>query len=415
MASSDLQHDDISLVIGKPQSRIRRVKGNQREQVRAWMGEISNLSDDLHKKLLLRAFLSIRENPPPNILQAPTISGALIPTDILGYSRRLSICSEAFEASQIFLSLGYYLQERMKAQVQLRMINSIVLGICKWMNWVESKQARLTAGTEIAVVDLINLLIQKIDCLQKAKGSKRLRIGKNITHLTDLLLELAVKSNFAETFLKVMGVLKLIGEKISSSIFEKMLEEATRYQLFEQLIERIPIYSKKFLDDGRVDKIRDLAMVVPNIMGADSRFKAFVEDFWKKGGEKLPDEVRKFIRGYLGIIEGTIPMGIVLADESEGFHIFQLATALLLSWEACADSPKAAEAFNVFKLVAKNFFNIRISEEVGNIVTFDPKLHEIPGTSIEEGQVRVLRPWIEWSEGSKSRVLIRAIVEEAAK
>lgn len=407
----EAQTEDITLLIGKLRTPIKKAPRNKKKQIKAWVADSKNIS--VQSELLLRASLSIGENPLPHILQASTIIHALEPLDIIRYAKRLSLSSQTIEATAVFVGLQTALQESAAAETPSQLVRKIVASVKKWLKWVDSAHGNLTETTETALLDLILFLIRKVAPSKKLSGKKLEKFKKMILPLSDLSLGLVAKSLFPETLIRTMRLLRIISENVSISFLEEILEDDKRYQLLEEALGRMPTYVKKAAYDGRVDRLETMATSVTLIPSADLRFQAVIREIWDKKSAVLTDEVQKFIYEYLKIDQGFAPRAITLADRSEDLRIPQVASALLSSWEAREDSLKGAEAFKVLNAVAQKFFNLRICGEVGNVIEFDSRVHEFPGAPIGEGQVVIVRPWVEWTEGSRSKVIIRAIAEKS--
>ena len=406
------RRDDIPQLIGQPRAPIKKVPKNKKEHIKTWIENIRQPDDSAAPELLLRAYLSIGNSPPPQTLEASTIIDALKLEDILRFAKKLCLSSQTIEASALFAALQTALQDSVRLHPPLGSIRKIIPNLNKWLEWVDSSQASLTEATEIGLLDLLSLAISSTAHTRRLSGKQSDKAKKMIIPFLDLLFRVVAKSTYIETFTRAMKQLETVKSNFSSSFLELILEDERRHQLLEKTLERMPIYVRKAAYDGRVDRIEAVAMGASVIPGGNSRFLAVIREIWNEGVGKLTDEIQELLRGYLKIDEGIIPKSITFADRSEDLRIPQMAVALLSSWEAREDSPRAAESFKVLNSVAQRFFNLRICGQVGSVVKFDSRVHEFPRTPIGEGQVMIVRPWVEWVDGSCTKVIIRAVVEK---
>ena len=406
------QTEDIMVLIGELRTPIKKVSKSKKQQIKAWIADSKQVNNAIRSEVLLRASLSMGENPLPHTLKASTIADALEPADIIRYAKRLSLSSQTIEATAVFVGLKSALEKSAATHTSFQLVRKIVPSVKKWLKWVESIHGSLTETTEVGLLDLMEFLIHKTVPSKRLTGKKLEKIKKVILLLLDLSLGLVSKSVYSETLMRTMRLLRIISENISSSFLEDILQDDKRHQLLEKALERMPTYVKKAAYDGRVDRLETMATTFNLISNANLRFQAVISEIWDKESAVLTDEVQKFIHGYLNIDQGFTPRAITLADRSEDLRIPQVADALLSSWEAREDSPRAAESFKVLNSVAQRFFNLRICGQVGSVVEFDSRVHEFPRTPIGEGHVMIVRPWVEWVDGSRAKVIIRAVVEK---
>lgn len=402
---------DILLLIGPLQTPIQKIPTSKKQLIKAWIADNGDQNVLTQPEILLRAHLSIRENPPPQMVQASTIIGALERGDILRYSKRLCLSSQIIDATALFVGLKTAF-EKSTYQTPFQLIRKIVPSVRKWLKWVDSIEGCLTETTEIALIDFFALLAQRAAPSKGLSGKKLKSVEKMITPLFEFSLGLSAKSPHLKTLIQTMNLIGFIGEKFSISLLEDVLEDENRHRLLEQTIKRIPDHVKESAYKGRVDRIEDMSRAVRRVYTANMQFRKTICELWEKEAGTLTEEVRQFIREYLEISQGITPKSITLADQSESLQVAQLATSLLSSWEAREDSARATNAFHLLHSVAQKFFNLKICGQVKSIVQFDNRVHEFPGTPIGEGQVVIIRPWVEWTEGSHTKVIIRAIVEQ---
>ena len=75
----------------------------------------------------------------------------------------------------------------------------------------------------------------------------------------------------------------------------------------------------------------------------------------------------------------------------------------------------AAEALSSIAGLANEAFKLSLLGEEGQEVVFDAGLYElVGGASSQVERVTVIRPGVYWSDGVRTRVIVRAMVQEAS-
>lgn len=406
------QQENILLLIGELRTPIQKALRSKKQQIKAWIidekqGQVPEESD-----LLLRAYLSVGDRPTPQVLDASTIAHALQLDDILRHAKRLCLISQSIEAAALFEGLKTNLKELETPQQLPRLIRKARSAIEKWLQWVDSNHASLTEGTEKALLDIFVFLISQATPSKSMNGRMSKSGERTITPLLDLVFKVFKKSVYAGNLIRTMKEIEIVAKRCSSSFVENILESESGRQFLDHVLGSLPGFVRKAASEGRVDRLEDMVSGLNLIPRGDTTIQTAVRKIWEEERGRLSDEVQQFVHRYIEADQGMTPQPLTLSDASEDLRIPQVGTALLSSWEAHDDSPRAAESFRFLNEVAQKFFNLKICGSVGSVVDFDPKVHQFPNAPIGEGRVVIVRPWVEWAEGSRSKVIIRAIVEK---
>jgi hypothetical protein len=101
----------------------------------------------------------------------------------------------------------------------------------------------------------------------------------------------------------------------------------------------------------------------------------------------------------------------IILDRSSRVEMIslQLASSLLSAWSARLEGPKAEIAFEELTSTLRQFFSLELRGTVGEIVEYNPRLHELPAQNMKRKYVRIDRPWVEIHQGQNA-VVIKALV-----
>ena len=413
-----IQENEILHLVGESGSPLnKKIPTSKKQQIQIWLKDVEKGNIVAPPELLLRTYLSLGKSPPLQTLQGSVIGKALGPKNIPREIRKLCQISQIIDADASLSGLLDVLKKSYDPQIDYRIVGKIISDLKKdWMQWVDKRGGILAESTEVSLMNLFTFLLKRTMATSKAQERTKTKRSKKSINLMETLsvhsLELVSRSTSMKTLRLWLEQVGGIGERDADSLEDFVYKDKNRIQLFEQTIERIPSLVEKLVHDGQVESMKAIARLMEHVPGADAKFRETLQKIWNSGPGVLTEEFQIFIRSFFKMENGNLPSGeLILADPSDGLHIHHLATALMCSWDARQETPRTSEAFSVLYGLAEKVFKLKIYGEVGSIVQFDPKIHELQGVLGENGNVTIRRPRVEWSDGSHSRVIIRAIVK----
>lgn len=100
------------------------------------------------------------------------------------------------------------------------------------------------------------------------------------------------------------------------------------------------------------------------------------------------------------------------ADESQASALNYVGVCLLAAWDAATEGDKAVRALESTKRLARELFKVDLTGTPGQILQYDERQHELSSpVKPVPTTVQLIRPGVRWSDGVRTRFLIRAIVE----
>lgn len=104
----------------------------------------------------------------------------------------------------------------------------------------------------------------------------------------------------------------------------------------------------------------------------------------------------------------------IAVDESQSSSLNYVAVCLLSAWDAASEGEKAARAFESTRRLARDLFKVELTGELGQIVEYQEREHDLsPSETPVPDRVQLIRPGVRWSDGIRTRFLVRAIVKAA--
>jgi hypothetical protein len=165
------------------------------------------------------------------------------------------------------------------------------------------------------------------------------------------------------------------------------------------------------LKDGNLQLAETFFSRVRIHTGLRERAKERLTDLLAKDSAALPSAAQEWIMHSLGIESEQEGKSLLYVSSEEDPQIQNAASLLLLLWDHAGKGDTYKEMFERYRELCSAHFSLELKGDVGAVVPFDGRRHEMPGRN--SGTVRVVRPCVELVSPPSSRVVIRALVEPA--
>lgn len=162
---------------------------------------------------------------------------------------------------------------------------------------------------------------------------------------------------------------------------------------------------------GRIDTLRSLEALHA---GEEADWNGVLEYFRStctSSGATIPETSLDWLSRQS---EEATPRNLTAADESQSAALEYAAAALIAAWDAIKEGPRSRETYEAVQGLARALFRLELVGAPGDIVPFDELQQELLGASKERPvTVKLIRPGIRWSDGIRSRTVVRATAESA--
>jgi hypothetical protein len=163
--------------------------------------------------------------------------------------------------------------------------------------------------------------------------------------------------------------------------------------------------------DARLNDLEScLSAVAPDENMRERYYSALREICQTRQSELLPEAVEWVARHTES--EQTKSRTPTAADESQSAALDYVSACLLSAWDAASDGEQSKQALNNVRHMAQQLFKLDLCGIPGEIVNYDERQHELQLTTGKlPERVKIMRPSVQWSDGIRSRTLVRALVE----
>lgn len=106
-----------------------------------------------------------------------------------------------------------------------------------------------------------------------------------------------------------------------------------------------------------------------------------------------------------------LPKSLTAADESQSSDLDYVTVSLLSAWDSATDGARSARTLASIQKLARELFNVEFVNSPGEVIPYDERRHEVTESGYAaSADVEVVRPGIQWSDGTRTRFLVRAVV-----
>lgn len=405
------QLDDIAAMeslLGRAGSPIPRLGRTQRSKVRVWIAS-EPARQSLPPDVLLRAILAAGQPIERALLEPAILANSLGMNDLLQYAPRLSVFEAKVDSTAVLHGIEDGLRKS-PTPISMKVARSICSKLHRWRRWLASKRAVPSDQTAARLLQLLAVLLKRI-VRPKGKGEKtQEKIGSLAISILSLAFLPSSESPDPALLLDTLRLLEAARQFAGDERFEDLLKDPRRQWWLNSCLEILPEAIKSLAIEGRIRELDEVAATCESFPAMSEQIRNVTSNLWRTKAGLLTESVQRWLQAFLGISDKGRVGTIQLVDQSEKPEIAQLGLALLRAWDARHEGRAAMQAFETLHQVCRNFYGIRLSGEVGERFEYDPRFHEPDGEIRRTRKVILRRPWVEWREGERWRVIIRGVV-----
>jgi hypothetical protein len=346
----------------------------------------------------LRACLSTGVPPPLDLLVPQVIVSSLSLDDCLRFMPQLTHLERVLDATAVLGACSTFIRrEGLSAKrVASRLLN--------FLKGVKKARTRLSAIS----VNTLLLLVSNLIEIENPSG----RSSSQDQRLKSLLIGTAGWTSYAtdaEAFRAYLAAMNRLNSKRILSVSDIAAENLifrTELETVRGTAERIAL---KLAVDGDAEQFHLFARELYNFpVGREATLQFFERVYLDRSA--FDPHVQDSLAAVLNIHSTSLEHEIILDRSSRVEMIsLQLASSLLSAWSARLEGPKAEIAFEELTSTLRQFFSLELRGTVGEIVEYNPRLHELPAQNMKRKYVRIDRPWVEIHQGQNA-VVIKALV-----
>ncbi len=407
MAEPGLNTDSaLHQSIGEPGTHLRRIK---EKTVRADLTSfLEKQPNDLAPELRLRAYLAIGRVPEPGLLTSQILRRALSASDCASFAGLLATRHILIDADAVLSALEAFVRSDRTIRVD-RIAGTLAKTVKRWRS--DRGRPALDSASLRAYIDVLLAL------LEKAREPQSRPRAKRDTLLVRLVVFAIVDAANVGTSALQFHALKLLTAAynvIDSEISDALDELEDFRSAYDSIVRGAAEQLRRMAASGKSDEFETSARNLLRSKFTEKQTRQVLQALYVDRGQ-LDGSIQRVLAELLGMGQAEQPAEPDFeSGNAPSVQSIQLASALIRSWNAARDPQRSHEAFDELASVLRNFFEIQLKGEPGEIVEFNPLVHELPPThGSKPSHVRIIRPRVETLDSPVARVLIKALVEPA--
>jgi hypothetical protein len=401
----DIMENDLSLRVGLEGSPLRRIKTGRDAKL-----AVARLlvSPQYRPQIRLRGYLAIGRVPPSELVTEENIARALGPEDSLSnlalLARRIPFVD--VEIPLVAVSKGLLKGSSGNPRRLARKLERFATKLTS-----AKASLRLTEKSLYEFIRLVDLLAKMDSSTQRdRKPSRSPKKPQNpFGSLVKLVAFLAMASERPSRLLGVELIASLHRGR-AIDIEEQLASDADFGLALGEIWAKTMRDVEEMALEGRSSDFGRWVSVLRALPFDRGQTKLKLED-WYEDRARFPASIQASLKNLLGISASGSEAPEIIVDQSEALETTQLASILLRMWDAREEGPNAKDAFEQLQGVLEGFFGIRLRGTVGEVENFNPRVHEVGYGDRQAAKVKLVRPWVEFSQHGTTNVIVKAIVK----
>jgi hypothetical protein len=375
----------------------------------------------------LRACIKLRRRAPANLLKKENISNALSLSEASRSLHYLSVSQEYLDMSAALAALRVLANRQLSGtfdrKALLKATRELTSGLTKIARHasktkkVPESEGRsksdviLTDSTMSTAADLALLVLTRLFEQQ----SKSLRSVYPIAFRSLQSVELIWRRSFSPSATRsAVKFLSSLERMLPPNVYAELEAEPAMANLIRDSDSRLVQDATAALLDGR---LKDLEGILSLVTRDEKRRKQLLSELQeacqKRPSELIPEVVEWVARQIETGFSRTRPP--TAADESQSAALDYVVVSLLAAWDAATGSNGSSRVLESVRRLARELFKVDLTGTPGEIVSYDERQHEVKSNLLlVSNRVQLVRPGVRWSDGIRTRFLVRAIVEPAS-
>lgn len=371
-------------------------------------------SDPKAAEEALRACAILRQKPPTLLLTQENIFRTLSPVEISKSLGLLAKSRDSVSLSTVLTALRMkQLGDRTTAVQVGRAFNSNVAKILRQNTKAKesSKQVKekpAVVVTESTVADAASVVLWILIRLFELPDPKGRSVLPLAAKLIQSLGEIWRHSNRAETAELAVGFFHSLRKNLKRSVYSDLEDDIEVSEFIRDANSELVDWARFVLLDGRLKDLQTAVRIAED--GERTKMLSELQETCRTRQSQLLPQLVEWVAQE--VEQGKrIRKPLIAADQSQSSDLNYVAVSLLNAWDAAPEGDRAARTLASVERLARELFNVEFASTVGEVVRYDEGQHEItPSGTVATTSVEVVRPGVRWSDGTRTRALVRTLV-----
>ena len=362
---------------------------------------------------------------PVDLLTAQNIEGGLAAREIVRALNRLGISEVHTDLSPALQALRTAAARELSTTSESRLISDLNRAVTKKLLQLAGDESAMrpktkggrqipaqlhfTATSISSAADLALWLLRSIPETKKRKG-----IYPTALEWVRTIRALWRRTSHIAAVEAALGFLRGLRSVLTPPVYAALNADPAVVSFLEETSSALTRSAQDALLQGRLDDLKILLAIAEAQTGERTRLLLELQHLCQSRSFDIEPHIVEWVAMN---IERDSPKESPpeAADKSQSSALDTVSLCMLSAWDSANEGSRSAGTLEIVRGMARELFNLELVGTNGEIVTFDERQHElVAGTYGRPARAKLIRPAVHWSDGTRTRVLVRAVVEPAS-
>ncbi len=375
----------------------------------------------------LRACVSLRVPIPPPLLTPENLAGAFQPRDIARFIGRLAAPALYIDVSAALDALRTAITQDPPSPPAPRFLNSLTTSVTSSLFKLSASprhrqlpaprprrpnapQARFTAATISSATKLALSVLRRFTHQHGRPPARREKTVLLWARTVDALWR---TNPTLEALTPALDFAHDLRSALSPDLYSSLIAEPSVARFFSDTNSSASKFAEDALLRGSLGDLETLLFATDRTPNGRAPFVSRLREVCQTRPADLVPEAIEWVARHVESV-GHRPAAPQPADPSQSAALDNVAVCLLAAWDAAPEGKQATGALEVLRRMTREVFRVDLAGTPGEIAPYNELEYELKASlPTRPTRVAIVRPAVRWSDGIRTRVLIRALVEPA--
>lgn len=414
---------------GKKTSQQGRLSAQEKANLRAGLSDLLEraVSSPEAAQEALRACLKLRRSAPSALLTRDNIASSLSLREVTRSLDRLSASEMSLDISAGLAAIKVLATEQLREPVSRRLLSNVTKavtskltkmseGIVRTRKKVAPKENQVpfkinfTDSTLSSAADLALWMLGKTFDERYGSGRSAHPLAIRWVGVVESIWR---RSSSPSAVSSAVEFLRSLERVLSTSVYTGLKAEPSVASFIQDTDSALVQEAANALIDGR---LKDLERIlVLSSENGDKRLLSHLRDICQSRPSDVLPEAVEWVARHIETPSSRVKLPIAV-DESQSSALDYVSVCLLTAWDAASEGGQSAQVLENIRRLARELFKVDLTGTPGEIAVYDERQHELrPRGRPTPREVELVRPGVRWSDGIRTRFLVRAVVKQVSR